>query len=814
MSNATYNELWHDTECALEEVIQTDSILQNVKPQRDRRKVHKNVSDLYVRYIVICNKLEECYDQMIQPQKRRLIRKILDYTLARVLELKHELVEIDLSEYNYYDDVLVKYKILPQEVELNIPRYFRRERESEIHQRREFISSILKNIGALNEVILPKKITELDAIKLIQMHERARQGRVRFQFMKEIREMKEKSTIKPESMQVEIVKEIAASLKIQKVWRGYITRQKMKKKRFEEMLLIGMIQPSQIITENYRIADKVKQARYLKQLEFQQLHEKMVMETQEFLKVEKTTIMEENMRCEIRCWINEYFQQTGKIPELPSADSGGSRLIISRQGTESSLSKSKESSSSKESKRSKKSKSKKESDTEKSEDDSDPGIKIILSNALPELIQAHTEYQDIWRGKDESVNPWQLPYSDMILAQKTRELEDEVRLKVDQTLRDDIEALQLALDRDKGHRGKRAKKIPKRVRRSGKKNKRKKEKDLTPDRTIDSLIEELTTEGIIKLLPEIYLSNFKGEKSFVNYELWQDKKDPLPTIGDVRQLVAEYCILPLGNDELRQLTPLVRSVLIAGPRGSGKKMLVHAICTELGATFFDISPSTIAGKYPGKSGLIMLLHLIGKVSRLLQPSVIFMDDAEKPFVKKVPKTDKSDPKRLKKDLPKLIKSLTNEDRVIIIGTSHSPWDCDQKLLYQTYDKVIYIPRPDYGTMSMLWKDLLYKYSGINRQFDTSAMAKICDGFTVGEVIRTIDEVMTTKRMVQLRVQPLTHVELINALSTHHPVYREEEEAFMAWYLKTPMCRKKQRAVEMELQKLAEANEKQKKKGKN
>lgn len=85
-----------------------------------------------------------------------------------------------------------------------------------------------------------------------------------------------------------------------------------------------------------------------------------------------------------------------------------------------------------------------------------------------------------------------------------------------------------------------------------------------------------------------------------------------------------------------------------------------------------------------------------------------MDDAEKPFVKKVPKTDKSDPKRLKKDLPKLIKSLTNEDRVIIIGTSHSPWDCDQKFLYQTYDKVIYIPRPDYGTMSMLWKDLLYK----------------------------------------------------------------------------------------------------------
>lgn len=87
-----------------------------------------------------------------------------------------------------------------------------------------------------------------------------------------------------------------------------------------------------------------------------------------------------------------------------------------------------------------------------------------------------------------------------------------------------------------------------------------------------------------------------------------------------------------------------------------------------------------------------------------------MDDAEKPFVKKVPKTDKTDPKRLRKDLPKLVKSITGEDRVLLIGTSNKPWDGDQKLLYQTYDKVIYIPRPDYGTVSLIWKDLLYKVS--------------------------------------------------------------------------------------------------------
>ena len=48
-------------------------------------------------------------------------------------------------------------------------------------------------------------------------------------------------------------------------------------------------------------------------------------------------------------------------------------------------------------------------------------------------------------------------------------------------------------------------------------------------------------------------------------------------------------------------------------------------------------------------------------------------------MKKVSKTDKSDPKRLKKDLPRLVRSLSSEDRVILIGASRCPWECEQKV---------------------------------------------------------------------------------------------------------------------------------------
>ena len=53
--------------------------------------------------------------------------------------------------------------------------------------------------------------------------------------------------------------------------------------------------------------------------------------------------------------------------------------------------------------------------------------------------------------------------------------------------------------------------------------------------------------------------------------------------------------------------------MIAGPRGIGKKMLVHSICTETGANLFDITPANVAGKFAGKKGLDMLLHMVFKV---------------------------------------------------------------------------------------------------------------------------------------------------------------------------------------------------------
>lgn len=51
--------------------------------------------------------------------------------------------------------------------------------------------------------------------------------------------MKERSTVKPEAERKNETSGKLAALKIQKVWRGYTTRRRIRKRRLEEMLLIG-----------------------------------------------------------------------------------------------------------------------------------------------------------------------------------------------------------------------------------------------------------------------------------------------------------------------------------------------------------------------------------------------------------------------------------------------------------------------------------------------------------------------------------------------------------------------------------------------
>lgn len=143
----------------------------------------------------------------------------------------------------------------------------------------------------------------------------------------------------------------------------------------------------------------------------------------------------------------------------------------------------------------------------KEDEDEDPGFKMAPSNFLTDLLTANTEFDTIW--KEKLYDPNEQPYMDMIKAEKQAEVEAELRKIVDNMMREELEVLQAALDRDRAKKGKKGKRSSKKKkgRRGGKKSKKKKEKDLTPDRTLESLFEELITNGkVVFLLIRLFSS--------------------------------------------------------------------------------------------------------------------------------------------------------------------------------------------------------------------------------------------------------------------------------------------------------------------
>ncbi|KAK2907901.1 dynein regulatory complex protein 11 [Channa argus] len=790
MSQRTYIRLWADAQEELSHLLNEELPAEPLRPQKDRVVFIQRLAMLYVNYLQIFRKLVRVYDQIVQPQKRKVIRAILDGVMGRVLELKNEMVEKEFSEYHYMDDVLHDLKLTPIDLEIPIPHYFVTECSKESQEHKMMLTDILKVVefDESPEPLFTKSMRQEEAVKIIQVGERARQGRLRAKLNEASRRMNRMYRIQdPGTVGIEL-----AAVCIQKVWRGYIQRKRAKIARDEEMIFLGMVMhpkyqvpcPAEITAQATEASTRIKQE------EYEEDYQKSIVTVTNQLRDVDGPDMTKTMKDQIRQWIIACRATTGSFPDFPNEEDGGSVLILAekhpQQLMEEIAAKEEEESNNKP----KATEKKKGNDKEEEEE---AGLKMLPSAFLSDLEMRNKTFVDFWKTRNESKNFSQRHEVELIKEEKRRVIEEEIRKQVDEQMRQELAEWKLAVDKDKGGKTKgNAKK------KKGSKNgkKKKKEKDLTADRTLESLCHELVEQGLLKKAKHVRLQDFLGDYSYLGTTLRQNDIEPMPSLSDVRQILTLYAVLPLGSQAIHEKAPLIKAILLAGPGGVGKKMLVHAICHETGANLFDLSPLNTAGKYPGKSGLAMMLHMVFKVARLLQPSVILIEDAQKMFYKKVPKEEKDlDPKRLKKDLPKCLKLIKGEDRVLIVGTTKDPQSADIKSLCKMYSKIILIPRPDYGSRYILWKQLIKKQGGeVTKSLDLGSLVKISDGYTPGHMVQVIQSVVTMRRILQQANRPLNAAEFVAPLAKIDPVFQEEEEALKNWYAKTPLGKKRVKAA--------------------
>ena len=75
---------------------------------------------------------------------------------------------------------------------------------------------------------------------------------------------------------------------------------------------------------------------------------------------------------------------------------------------------------------------------------------------------------------------------------------------------------------------------------------------------------------------------------------------------------------------------------------------------------------------------------------------------------------------------------------------------------------------------------------ITNNLDISSLSKVSDGFTPGQLLSAVKEVLSERRISQQQLKPLQAIEFIPLLARNDPIYVDEEEAFKKWWIKTPL----------------------------
>lgn len=260
MSHAFYQSQWQKAMEELSDTIEIENppvqMSDNGKPLPEKTitwdEAFQHFAVLYLRYLGIQRRLEDCYDQMLHPQKRRDLKLVLEVVMARLCQVKAQCVKFGpdgrQTDYLNLENYLLDLKLGPEHLEVAIPRYYREKSDDDdSNKKRAVLDACLEEHGMLGgsdaeasaggASWLPK-LTREQAIRILQKNERGRQGLVRARLMKELRD--EDAMRKKLSGGHAHAHPSAAATLIQKVFRGHLVRMRIQRHTQDEFVFLGM----------------------------------------------------------------------------------------------------------------------------------------------------------------------------------------------------------------------------------------------------------------------------------------------------------------------------------------------------------------------------------------------------------------------------------------------------------------------------------------------------------------------------------------------------------------------------------------------
>ncbi|XVF52999.1 hypothetical protein PTKIN_Ptkin05aG0063100 [Pterospermum kingtungense] len=200
-------------------------------------------------------------------------------------------------------------------------------------------------------------------------------------------------------------------------------------------------------------------------------------------------------------------------------------------------------------------------------------------------------------------------------------------------------------------------------------------------------------------------------------------------LDETKESLQELVMLPLRRPDLFKggLLKPCRGILLFGPPGTGKTMLAKAIAREAGASFINVSMSTITSKWFGEDekNVRALFTLAAKVS----PTIIFVDEVDSMLGQRTRVGEHEAMRKIKNEFMTHWDGLLTKagERILVLAATNRPFDLDEAII-RRFERRIMVGLPAADNREKIFRTLLAKEK-VEEGLDFSELASVTEGYT-------------------------------------------------------------------------------------
>lgn len=212
-------------------------------------------------------------------------------------------------------------------------------------------------------------------------------------------------------------------------------------------------------------------------------------------------------------------------------------------------------------------------------------------------------------------------------------------------------------------------------------------------------------------------------------------------MDDAKKAIKDAIQTPLLRPDLIKKYEIknINGILMFGPPGNGKTMLMRAIANDLtGVTLLEINGSTLASY--GIERAAAKIKEVFNTARENTPSIIFIDEIEGLMPKRSGASEEAI--RITVEMLAELDGLKKLSGVVVIAATNIPEMLDPAILRPgRFDKLIFVTPPKESERAEILKEYLGKVP-LDKNLDLPRIAKQTEGFTGADLANVCREVKT------------------------------------------------------------------------